>query len=64
MQLPREFTLLIKTGCFGALYFSLLDETHQRRLFKQLLVAGAAYATSNPKARHAFKAFSSSLGDI
>lgn len=49
VQLPREFALLIKTGCFGALYFSLLDEQHRRRLFSQLMVAGAAYAASNPK---------------
>lgn len=49
VQLPREFALLIKTGCFGALYFSLLDEEHRRRLFSQLMLAGAAFAASNPK---------------
>lgn len=49
VQLPREFTLLIKTGCFGALYFSLLDEQHRSRLLSQLLVAGAAHAASHPK---------------
>jgi len=49
VQLPREFTLLIKTGCFGALYFSLLDEEHRSKLLSQLLVAGAAHAASHPK---------------
>lgn len=49
VQLPREFALLIKTGCFGALYFSLLDEQHRKRLFSQLMIAGAAFAASNPK---------------
>eukprot|EP00437_Effrenium_voratum_P040397 CAMPEP_0181479468 /NCGR_PEP_ID=MMETSP1110-20121109/43300_1 /TAXON_ID=174948 /ORGANISM="Symbiodinium sp., Strain CCMP421" /LENGTH=560 /DNA_ID=CAMNT_0023604907 /DNA_START=30 /DNA_END=1712 /DNA_ORIENTATION=- len=49
VQLPREFALLMKTGCFGALYFSLLDAPHRRRLFHQLMVAGAAFAASNPR---------------
>lgn len=49
VQLPREFTLLIKTGCFAALYFSMLDAEHKKKLLSQLLVTGAAHAASNPK---------------
>ncbi|CAE7463740.1 Maneal [Symbiodinium natans] len=49
VQLPREFTLLMKTGCFGALYFSLLDDANKRQLLSKLLVAGAAFAASHPK---------------
>eukprot|EP00931_Biecheleriopsis_adriatica_P059938 TRINITY_DN35949_c0_g1_i1.p1 TRINITY_DN35949_c0_g1~~TRINITY_DN35949_c0_g1_i1.p1 ORF type:complete len:585 (-),score=115.45 TRINITY_DN35949_c0_g1_i1:8-1762(-) len=49
VQLPREFTLLIKTSCFGALYFSILDAEHKKQLLTQLLIAGAAHAASNPK---------------
>jgi len=45
VQLPREFTLLIKTGCFGALYFSLLDERHRALLSSHLALVGAAYAS-------------------
>ncbi|CAE8603936.1 unnamed protein product [Polarella glacialis] len=49
VQVPREFTLLLKTGCFGALYFSLLDDRHKSRLISQLLLAGAAYCASHPR---------------
>ncbi|CAE7751561.1 Maneal [Symbiodinium pilosum] len=49
VQLPREFALLMKTGCFGALYFSLLDDAHKRQLLSKLLVAGASFAASHPK---------------
>ncbi|CAE7392348.1 unnamed protein product [Symbiodinium sp. CCMP2456] len=49
VQLPREFTLLMKTGCFGALYFSLLDDANKRQLLSKLLIAGAAFAASHPK---------------
>mmetsp|Transcript_27674 Transcript_27674/g.69694 ORF Transcript_27674/g.69694 Transcript_27674/m.69694 type:complete len:598 (+) Transcript_27674:75-1868(+) len=48
VQLPKEFTLLIKTGCFGALYFSLLDDRHRALLASNLALVGAAYASCNP----------------
>lgn len=48
VQLPREFTLLIKTGCFGALYFSLLDDSHRSLLVSKLILTAAAFASSNP----------------
>jgi len=48
VQLPCEFTLLMKTGCFGALYFSLLDEVHRDMLCTQLAFSGASYALSHP----------------
>merc|ERR1712098_703131 len=49
VQLPSEFTLLMKTACFGALYFSLLDAVHRDQLLSQLAFMGAAYAVSNPR---------------
>jgi len=49
VQLPAEFTLLLKTACFGALYFSLLDEEHRDELLRQLAFSGAAYALSHPR---------------
>eukprot|EP00933_Yihiella_yeosuensis_P031861 TRINITY_DN25464_c0_g1_i1.p1 TRINITY_DN25464_c0_g1~~TRINITY_DN25464_c0_g1_i1.p1 ORF type:complete len:599 (-),score=122.10 TRINITY_DN25464_c0_g1_i1:378-2174(-) len=49
VQLPREFTLLMKTGCFGALYFSMLDDDHRSLLVSKLILAGAAFVASNPR---------------
>jgi predicted unusual protein kinase regulating ubiquinone biosynthesis (AarF/ABC1/UbiB family) len=49
VQLPCEFTLLLKTACFGALYFSLLDEVHRDELLSKLAFSGAAYALSHPR---------------
>jgi len=45
IQLPSEFTLLIKTGCFGSLYLSKLDRPHRMQLLSQLISAAAAYAS-------------------
>eukprot|EP00747_Dinoflagellata_sp_TGD_P163578 gnl/TRDRNA2_/TRDRNA2_182376_c0_seq1.p1 gnl/TRDRNA2_/TRDRNA2_182376_c0~~gnl/TRDRNA2_/TRDRNA2_182376_c0_seq1.p1 ORF type:complete len:602 (+),score=79.72 gnl/TRDRNA2_/TRDRNA2_182376_c0_seq1:36-1841(+) len=49
VQLPAEFTLLLKTACFGALYFSLLDDEHRDKLLSQLAFSGAAYSVSYPR---------------
>jgi ubiquinone biosynthesis protein len=49
VQLPAEFTLLMKTACFGALYFSLLDTAHREQLLKSLFCSGAAHALCNPR---------------
>jgi hypothetical protein len=53
VQLPRDFTLLMKTACFGTLYFAMLDETHRERLLSHLMRVGASYISCNPgEARH------------
>lgn len=53
VQLPREFTLLMKTACFGTLYFAMLDEAHREQLLSRLLQTGAAYMYCNPgESRH------------
>jgi predicted unusual protein kinase regulating ubiquinone biosynthesis (AarF/ABC1/UbiB family) len=49
VQVPCEFVLLMKTACFGALYFSLLDATHRDHLLGHLLFSGAAYAACHPR---------------
>jgi len=49
VQLPCEFTLLMKTGCFGALYFSMLDDVHRDYLLTQLAFSAAAFAVSHPR---------------
>jgi len=49
VQLPREFTLLMKTGCFGSLYLSKLDDLHRSKLNSHLMSVGAAYTSCNLK---------------
>lgn len=49
VQVPCEFILLMKTACFAALYFSLLDDTHRDQLLGQLLFSGAAHASCHPR---------------
>jgi predicted unusual protein kinase regulating ubiquinone biosynthesis (AarF/ABC1/UbiB family) len=53
VQLPREFTLLMKTACFGTLYFAMLDDLHRKQLQSHLVQAGACYISCNPgEVRH------------
>lgn len=49
VQLPREFSLLIKTACFATLYFARLDAAHRDELRALLCRAAAAYAVAHPR---------------
>ena len=49
MQLPKEFTLLIKTMCFGADYLSLFQLDERHLISAELSRAASAYVTSNAR---------------
>ena len=49
VQLPKEFTLLIKTMCFGADYLSLFQLDERHLISAELSRAASAYVTSNAR---------------